>query len=568
MAMRVTSQSRAQTTALYLASQKIEEIRNLPYEQIKTIQESITADGINYDIQIIVEFVDDCADGTIEGLDCDGESVPPDAAPDDYKKVQVKISWEELWGGEKVLSTRIASGRLETGEGMGGLRILVSDSTGTPLEIDIIDQFPPCPLSALHIKNDNTGLDQCFGTDPANPGSRLLILEASSEPDDYKIRVQKQDYAFSETFKAGDLYNETVIASPDKKNPTINEGELYLITFIIDPTSELNIITAAPWGGGSFFNNFLNQDKIIEINNLEIAGKEVFLAESSPGFYYESGSLTSAQAAPEQITEWYQFSWFDFQEPETGISYQLWAATSTEWFLVPDDDLPGNSEGLIVSPADLSALDIEKYPKLRAKANFSTTDTTKTPFLYQWQISWKDGEATPISDVKFSLYGEKTVGTDEQEAPIYKYLDTVFSNADGEKFFSQMETDNYYFYDFSKDNNPLSLDPELSPMPVVLLPATTTEATLYLKAENSLLIKVQDADTGELIFGAAAELVNSAFGYSQTQNTNREGEALFIPLEKSADYDLTITAENYYQENFSVSVEGETFKQITLERYE
>ncbi len=568
LAMRVVSQSRAETHALFLASQKIEEIRNLPYEQVESKQENIFSGGFDYNVQIIVENYDDCADGTVEGFDCDGEPVEPDLAPDDYKKVQITVSWEELWGGQKMLSTYVASGRLQTGEGMGALRTTISNSAGVPLEIDILDQFSPCPLSAIHIQNENTGLDQCYGTDPSSPGKRVLILEASPEPDDYKLIVQKQGYASAQTFRMGEEYNGSVIAVPNRKNPTINEGELYPLTFIIDKVSDLNILTAAPWGGGNFFDTFFNQEKVAQIENLEIEDKEVFLAVAGSGLYYQEGHLETQEIAPKKLTEWHQFSWNDWQETETDIFYQVLSATNSAWSLVPDTDLPGNSTGFYVSPLDLTGLDIEKYPKLKLRANFSTQNTTKTPLLFEWQVSWKDGEATPIGNVEFSLRGEKTVGIDAEEEPIYKYTDIVSSDDSGEKFLSGIEADNYHFFYFSKDGAPLQLNEELSPLPFELLPGASTEAILYLSSENSLLVQVEDTSSQEPVFGASVELANEAMGYYKAQNTNNQGETMFIPLEEGENYELTVKAENYLEKSVTLSVEGGTLKNVNLERYE
>jgi prepilin-type N-terminal cleavage/methylation domain-containing protein len=568
LAMRVVAQSKAKMQAVYFASQRIEEIRNLSFAQIQTGEATLISDNISYNVQTIVEDFDDCADGTIEGFDCQGNSVPPDTAPNDYKKVKVRVFWEEFWGGEIILSTSVVSKGLETGAGKGALRLSTSDSLGQLIEISTGDQLPPCPADSIYIANENTGLNQCYGTDPNNPGVRLLILDVSVSPDDYKIIINKEGYNITQTFKAGDVYNSSIIASPLRKNPTISEGELYPATFIIDELSDLTINTVAPWGGGSFFDSFSNEDKISEINNLVVDSGEVELAISGPGAYFSSGYLISETVFPSAITEWYQLVWSDFEELGTDIKCQIFYATSTDWHLIPDSDLPGNALGFDSSPVDLSELNPSEFFKLKIRADFSTSDLEKTPVLYEWELSWKNGEATPISNVSFSLRGDKIVGTDADEQLIYKYSTTHSTDLSGIKALTGMETDDYYFSDLERDGQTLNLNTELSPMPFNLLPGTSTSAILYLEAENSLLVKVEDASTTEPIFGATAELSNTSLEYNQNQSANQEGEALFIPLDGASNYTLNVKADDYYEKSYSLDIWGNAYKNVSLERYE
>jgi len=568
LAIKVVAQSKAKMSAVYLANERIEELRNLSFNDIQTSESVIILNGVSYNIQTLIEDFDDCADGTIEGFDCSGTIVSPDIAPNDYKKIKVRISWSDFWGGETILSANIAAKGLETGEGKGALRISLSDSYGNPVEIITGDQLPPCPNDTLRIINEGTAFDQCYGTDLQNLGKRLLILNTSELANNYKLLVQKQGYGNSQTFKIGEEYNGSIIATPLRKNPTINEGELYPITFIIDETSDLMVNTFLPWGGGSFFDTFLNQNKIFEISDLTITDGDIVLSESSPFTYFSSGYFMSNAILPIQITEWRQLEWSDFEELETNINYQVFYSTSTDWCLVANSDLPGNENGFDSSPIDLSNLDILEFFKLKIKANFSTSDLGKTPILYDWNLSWKDGLATPISNVSFDLRGDKIVGTDAEEDPIYKYNIGDSSDISGQKEFLDMETDNYYFSNFDKNDQSLNLNQGLTPMPYYLSAGTTTSINLYLESDNFLLIKVEDASSTEAVFGATVRLSNSSIGYEEIQGTDMDGESLFIPLEANLDYDLNIQAEDYYEKTFSIIISGENYKNIGLERYE
>jgi len=568
LAIKVVAQSRAKMGAVYLASQRIEELRNLSYSDIQTGENNIVLNGISYNIQTLIEDFDDCADGTIDGFDCSGTVVLSDTAPNDYKRAKVRVFWTDFFGGETILSTNITSRGLETGEGKGALRISLSNSLGEPVEIQTGDQLSPCPNDTINIINEDFDIERCYGTDLQNPGVRLLILDASESPDDYKIIVQKEGYGIHQTFQAGEAYEGSIIITPSKKNPTIREGELYPTTFIIDKTSDLTLTTALSWGGDSFFDTFLNRDKIFEINNLLIADGEIILDESSPVTYFVSGELVSDSVLPAQITEWHKLEWSDFEELQTDINYQIFYSTSTDWHLVPNSDLPGNGNGFDSSPIDLSGLDISEFFKLKIKANFSTSDFKKTPILYDWQLSWKDSEATPISSVSFDMRGDKIVGKDAAEELIYKYNTSHFSNLSGEKELLEMERDNYYFSNFNKNGQSLNLNQGLASIPYNLSSGTTTALVLYLESDNSLLLKVEDASSTEPIFGAIISLSNSSLGYEEIQSTNAQGETLFIPLGSSPNYNLSIEANDYYDKSYSISVLGENYENIGLERYE
>ena len=104
--------------------------------------------------------------------------------------------------------------------------------------------------------------------------------------------------------------------------------------------------------------------------------KSVILATTSPILYEQNGYLLSTEKSPSFIIQWDRFSFSDFEELQTDIQYQIFYATSSEWFLVPNIDLPGNSLGFDSSPVDLSLLSISDYPKLRVKGNFSTRSFT------------------------------------------------------------------------------------------------------------------------------------------------------------------------------------------------
>ena len=559
LSIKISSHTKANMQGVYLANQVLEEIRNMSYSDIITNQTTTTINGVEYILQTLVELFDDCADGTIEGVDCDNQVVAIDTAPDDYKKIKVIVTWLDNFGGELIISSYVSSNKIETGEDKGAIRINLVNSSGQPIEILSGDQLAPCDSDSINIINDGYFYNQCFGADS---GTRLLVVDESIESDDYKLIINKEGYSREETFQSGDLYDGIVISAPDRKNPTINEGELYPITFILDETSDLNITTALSWNGDDFFDTFLDNNHVLNINNLTIENGEVGLTEITPISYYSSGYLESAEIIPTTMTEWYELRFNDQEDVDMGINYQIYSEAG----IIPDVDLPGNSLGFDSSPIDLSSLDIISYPKIKIRGNFLTADNSKTPILYDWQILWKNGSTIALSSVNFDVRGNKTVGMDELEVPIYKYTDNLTTNGSGVLSFTELDTDNYYFSNFSRYGTPLDINTDLSPMPFALLSGESTSTILYIEAENSLLVKVYDSETLLPLFGS--ELNFTRMSYDETLITNELGEAVFVPLSIGSGYNLNVQLPDYYEQDILVSISGDNLQTIYLERYE
>ena len=175
-----------------------------------------------------------------------------------------------------------------------------------------------------------------------------------------------------------------------------------------------------------------------------------------------------------------------------------------------------------------------------------------------------------IHNVTFKLRGEKLIGKDAQENPVYKYSQNQTTNGPGSINIPNLEWDSYYFSVLTAglDLVDIEFPPGTSTLqPIGLPPNTSQEVRLILKAENSLLITVQNEETLEPIFSATATLSNSDLGYEKTQYTDEKGETYFIPLEE-ADYNLEIEAPGYSPISTTVFVSGDITKTITLEQVE
>jgi len=283
--------------------------------------------------------------------------------------------------------------------------------------------------------------------------------------------------------------------------------------------------------------------------------------------YTPSGDALSISTAPGDLSSWNQFSWTDAEPLSTDLKYHFYYASGTDWLLIPEGDLSGNQVGFDLSPVDLSSLDTSPYPQLKVGAELSTGDAAASPTLYDWQISWITTSATPIPNVSFVLQGNKTIGSDGDENPVYKYSATSTSGGDGSIALMGMEWDLYTFaVPISEGLDLIGTDPVSQP--IDLPPdGANQNVTLYLEANNSLLLTVRNDETLEPVFAASAHLYNSGLGYDVTQNTDAKGQTYFIPLE-TAVYNLEITAVGYTATSTNINISGDKAQTIRMEQIE
>lgn len=544
LGLKVVGQSKNKITATAILNGEIEKIRNLLYESIGIqgqfpdgVLESVSLvvfNNVQYKIERRVDFVVDSADGI---------AAPNDDCPNDYKKAEIKVSWSGALAGEIKVSTDIAPKNLaqECGTGGGILSVSVFDASGIMVSSPLIE-----------IKDPTT--DQALKTATPLDGKHYFSLY----PATYKVVVSKTGYSSERT------YGTSEITTPEKPHPLVLNGQLTENSFSIDKLSSFSIDTLSPWGQDFFSDSFLDSSKISQISNLIVSEGEVnFVSPPLDG----TGYLISIAISPGNlINYWDKFFWTDFEPTGTEILYQILYFNGTDWVLIPDTDLPGNSFGFGVSPKDLSNLDSTTYSQFKVKGNFSTTDLALSLELYDWQVSWINSQATPISNVTFHLRGEKIIGKDQNENPVYKYSQNQISNSSGHIDISNLEWDLYTFsIDPATNLDLISTDP--FPQPIGLASDTNLVVKLYLDSQNSLLVTIQNSETLEPIFSATVRLYNSGLGYDQTQYTNEKGQIYFIPLQ-IGDYSLEVQAAGYSPTSTLISVSDDMTKTINLTQIE
>lgn len=236
--LKSANENRYKTEAMTLAEQKIEIIKNLPYNDVGTISgiptgaiaqnENITVNSKVFAVATQITYIDDVADGIL-GVD------PSELAGTDYKKVKVKVSWVGPFGNKDIsLISNIAPKRNQNELDKGTLSILVFDSSGTP------------------VPQANITIDATFGTTTididaqTNSQGRLVFPGAPAGQKAYAITATKAGYSTDKTCatNAGGsdcLPNGNPV--PTKAHASIVAGDISEISFAIDVLSNITVKT-------------------------------------------------------------------------------------------------------------------------------------------------------------------------------------------------------------------------------------------------------------------------------------------------------------------------------------
>lgn len=537
MVLRTTGQSAAEATAIALSNQRMEEIRNLPYQSIGTLGgipsgnipqvENIVRNQITFTIRTTIIYIDDPYD----------DLAPIDTLAIDYKRIRVAVSWSGWLGGEIVLITDVAPKGVENTQGGGLLKISVFNASGNPIsQADVhVQNIKVTPNIDAFYKTDNNGL--------------LLLAGAPTSTDGYNITVSKAGFSQERT------YDSSEIADPAKPPASVFQGQITEISFAIDKLSSFSITTRAREG---FDDDFNNANQIASSTNIEIISGQAQLQEEG-GIYKDIGTIESEVVSPTVLLNWDRFYFIDSQPTNSHISYQILFATDTTYKLVPDSDLPGNAAGFSISPINLSALDVNIYSTLKIRAILSTTDPSLTPAILDWHLIYN----TPlISNLYFHLRSSKILGINGSGLNVYKLSQTFRSGASGDLTIPDLEWDSYLFSATSTTGMNL-VETVPSTALINLLPDTLQSVVLYFQTQNQLLVKVQDASSTVPIFGGTVRVTNSGLGYDANELTNSRGEAFFIPL-AVAQYNVEVQATGYQTATTSVNVSGSIIKDIAL----
>ena len=217
--------------ATEIANQKMERIRNLPYDNIGLIAgippgtiepaETISRQG-TYAVNTYISFYDDPYDGEagLPGND--------DLVPTDYKIVTVKVSWTSRTGPKDVtVFSKFIPRTEETLAGYGILKLLVTNAAGQA-------------VPGANVQIINNGIDPVINANYLSNQSGYLSLPVPASYQNYQIITSLLNYSTDQTYPISVANPE-----PSKVNLTVIEGEKTEESFVIDRLSVLQIRTVA-----------------------------------------------------------------------------------------------------------------------------------------------------------------------------------------------------------------------------------------------------------------------------------------------------------------------------------
>jgi hypothetical protein len=525
--LELIAQSRAKLSALSLANDRMEFFRSLPYDDVGTIagippgtipqNSTTTLNNIEFSERVLVEYVDDPADGAITATTTDSNGIPSD-----YKRIKIEISWNIYdTPGQISLVSNIVPRSIETTVGGGTVRVNVIDQDSLPLE-----------NAEVRLRNDTT--TSTIDVTRFSDANGIALFSGAPAASNYELIVTAPGYSIDQTY----------IATTSNPNPTtapfaVLESDISTLTFQIDRLSDIQARALSSVTFASADEFFTSSTSIATSTDVAIVGNALVLAGGS-GNYPPNGDAYLPAVTPGSLVTW-EAATLGIETPaNTSFSTQFYTASGTDYTLIPDTDLPGNASGFTTRTINLSVLDVSTYPNIVPRVRLNSSNDVVTPRLDEVRVFYRASE-TAANGVSVGFSGTKIIGTNGG-APIYKYDNTEVTNASGEINLTDIEFDSYTV------TVPSTFDIAYSCPALPLVHRGGVDSALEFRlapnTAHSLQVRVIDT-TGSPIPGAAVELVSATTSYSGVVETNPCGTAFFSGLSAADDYLITVEQPGY-----------------------
>ena len=537
--------SKSYAGAVSLANERIEFIRALQYNDVGTIggipegplpqTSTSTINGKEYAERILVEYIDDPADG-VGGADSNGILA-------DYKRLKVEYTWDER-GEAKLVSfiSNIVPRGIETTAGGGTLVVNVFDADVQPLQ-----------GAEVRIFNDTgtTTIDTVRYTN----ASGIAMFAGAPALANYQITVTGTGYSTDQTYSA-----TTSNPNPSTPHVAVLESLVSTMNFQIDELSSLTVATRGIPTTAQYTEGLDDSSGTSVLNNTQVTDSAVMLS-GLPGTFVSSGEVRSIAYVPTSVDSWDTLVVDTSVPANTSFSIHIYdASSSTNPVLIDDTDLPGNALGFTNATIPLN-LDGGTYPALMVGIELASSDTATTSQIHSWELLYT--EDTPVlANIPFTFTGSKTIGLDAGAEPIPKFSGAYTTDGGGEVELSDLEWDSYevvvtdasYVVAEACENIPYSLDPGVS---------ETLTLTLAPSVANSLRVRVEDAQ-GDPI--PSADVTLSRPGFSESAETSACGQYFFgSGVSANVDYTLDVSAVGYTSRQLiEQSIDGTTSLVIVL----
>jgi hypothetical protein len=550
--LALISDGRAKLSALSVANDRMEYFRSLPYGDVGTISgippgtiaqnSTSTLNGIEFTERVLVEYVDDPADGQDTATTSDNNSIPSD-----YKRVKVEYTWNIGNGTSSIsLISNIVPRSVETTAGGGTARINVIDSNSMLL-----------PGATVRLLNDTTTstIDVTRITD----ASGAALFSGAPAGSNYEVivtaNISGNQYSTAGTYRA-----TTSNPNPSVAPFAVLEADVSTLTFQIGELSDLDITTYSALTEGSMLEEFTDLLTVATSTDIAAVGGNAVL-ENTAGVYQASGIVYTRVITPTTLYRWETVRVAANVPANTDFVVRFYTGVGAGPFtLIPDGDLPGNSVGFADSLIDISELDAGGYPSLTAGITLETTDTNLTPAIEEIAVFYTQSQ-TPRAAITYDITGTKTIGTNSSSSPIFKYDTSFTTDGSGEYTLADLEFDQYTI----ENQAGLDIASACSAYPYVHRAGVDGELSLTLVADAANTARVQVVDAlGRTIPGA--EVTLSRPGYSQTLYSNVCGQVFFSGgVSAEADYTVDVSAAEYASQSISpFDINGDVFQSVML----
>ena len=517
--LTLSTLAKAKAAATELASSQMEYLHGLSYDAIGTIggipagtvaqNATSTIDGISYGIRTYIVYADDPADGV--GInDTNGITT-------DYKMGKVTVSYS-IYGLTKsvVLASNFVPPGIEAATNGGTLSIHVVDATGAGMS-----------GATVHIVN--TALTPSVDFTTFSNATGFSVIDGAATSSQYQVFVSRSGYSSAQTYA-----RVSPNVNPNPGYLTIAKNQTTGATFAIDKLATLTLASFSPAVTTMFTDAFASSANLASMNQTQVSGGTLTLAsQPAPIGYALSGSARSISISPSGLDGWGILDASLTTPPGTTAVVRVDDGAGTP---IPDAVLPGNSTGFSTFPVSLTGLATSSYPQLSLEALLSTNATTTAPTISSWSLSHTEGPL-PLPNIAFTLTGAKTIGTDANNAPLYK---TIVSDTTGAAA-TKTETLEWDVYTPSFGSSPLI--ESCTAAPYQLMPGTaTTTALIFGTPTTNTLPVVVTTTAGDTI--PNAKVVLTTGGYAATVPTSSCGFAYFSGL-ASSTYALTVSAPGH-----------------------
>jgi hypothetical protein len=377
------SYSRARTTAKHLATEQLETIRNLTYADVGTVSgippanipqtQIIVRNGLSYTINTHITYFDDPAD----------QLAPDDTEPNDYKRVEVQVSW----GGIAKSKTPITyvtniSPQYEDEFTGGTLAITVTDANGDPL-----------PAAEVSIYADE--ISPIVDTTEITDSDGMVVLPGAAVCTScYQISVTKSGYSLDRT------YSTAEVPIPTKTHATVQENKVTELTFSIDKTSQLQIFS---------YDTKDNNFAVLPNQSFRLRGTKIIGTDSGGQFIYKFDHDIATDATGSATIE--------------GIEWDSYYILP---LLTPTKDIAATNplNPIIVNPDE------------ELQASYSASPATTNSLI----VLHRDSNENPIASIAATLKDD--AGYEE----VYQNATEPGSVDYSQSFFNDLEEKNYTIY--------------------------------------------------------------------------------------------------------------------------